>query len=91
MCPIPPRAGCGPEQAPPFFTSAWKLNLPNRQAIPMTRKMCARQHDHTETDIPVPVVRIVPVARGTPHVPSIIVERTAAQHPGALEPIPPCN
>jgi hypothetical protein len=54
-------------------------------------QMGARQHDDAETDVRVPIVRVVPVTRGAAHVPVIIVERTAAQHTGALEPAPPCK
>ena len=42
------------------------------------KEKCA-QHD-TKTDVVIPVVRIVPVARGTTDVPVIIVERPAAKN-----------
>jgi hypothetical protein len=42
-----------------------------------------RQH-YTKTNIPVPVVGIVPIAVSTAHVPRIIVERAATQHTGCL-------
>lgn len=38
------------------------------------------RHHHTKPDVVVPVVRVVPVAVRTAHVPLIIVERAAAQH-----------
>lgn len=41
------------------------------------------QH-HTKTHVVVPVVRIVPIAAGTTHVPVIIVERPATNNTGAL-------
>jgi hypothetical protein len=37
-------------------------------------------HHHPKSDVVVPVVRVVPVAIGTPHVPVVIVERPAPQH-----------
>jgi len=39
-----------------------------------------RHHHNPKTDVVVPVVRVVPVAVRTAHVPLIIVERAAAQH-----------
>jgi hypothetical protein len=48
------------------------------------------EHHHPKSDVPVPVVRVVPVAVGTPHVPVVVVERAAPQHtvPVSLPPQP---
>lgn len=56
---------------------------PEHQAVkPVAFDMrsMGRHHHNTKTDIVVPVVRVVPVADRTAHVPLIIVERAAAQH-----------
>ena len=44
------------------------------------RSMRRHAHNHTKTDIVVPVVGIVPVAIRTTHPPLIIVVRAPAQH-----------
>jgi hypothetical protein len=38
------------------------------------------EHHHPKSDVPVRIVRVVPVAIGTPHVPVVVVERAAPQH-----------
>jgi hypothetical protein len=45
-----------------------------------------RRHasNNTKTDIPVPIVGIVPVAVRTTQIPIFIVERAPAQHPRLL-------
>ena len=45
------------------------------------------QHD-AQPVVPVPIVRVVPVAVRTAHVPLIIVERAAPQHAVATGPSP---
>jgi hypothetical protein len=43
-------------------------------------------NDDPKPVVVVPVVRVVPVADGTAHIPLIIVERAAAQHAVAIGP-----
>jgi hypothetical protein len=46
------------------------------------------QERHTETEIVVEVVWLVPVAAGAAGVVSIVVPRTATHHPGSQQPFP---
>jgi len=49
-----------------------------------------RTHHHTKTDVPVPIIRIVPVAIRTAGVPVIVVERAATRNTGdVFRPAPP--
>jgi len=45
-------------------------------------------HHHPKPAVPVPVVRIVPVAVGAAHVPLIVVERAPTQHAVAFRSAP---
>ncbi len=48
----------------------------------------AWHHDQTKPDVPVEVVRVVPVADRAADVPCIVVERPASQHPVVGGPAP---
>lgn len=56
-----------------------------RETVPPAKK---RGRHHPKPDIPVPVVRVIVVAIGTPHVVVGVVERAATQHPASVS-LPP--
>jgi hypothetical protein len=52
----------------------------------LQRPEASGAHRHSKANIVVPAVRAAPVAKGTPHVPVEVVERTAPQHTAYLLP-----
>jgi len=89
--PGPATPGRGQERVAPFFASAQKIKPPEwltRRAVlarlfdqPLIEKNVGHPHHHTPKPVvPVPVVGIVPVARGAADVLLIIVERAAPQN-----------
>lgn len=83
--PGPVEAGRGQDQAPPFFVSAWNPKKQRRQTI-LTIEECRQRHAKPDIVVRiVRVVRVVPVAIGTAHVPWIVVERAATNHAAANE------
>jgi len=47
------------------------------------------RHHHPKTDVPVTIVRVVPVAVRTARVPVIVIERAAPHHTGVVVSQPP--
>jgi hypothetical protein len=79
----------GREQTPLFFASARKGGSPIGQFRQDHRSCCENcGRRHPKPNIPVPVVRIVPVANRTAHIVRIVVESAAAQHTAYLS-LPP--
>ena len=58
-------------------------------AAQFRRCMEKRGQHHSKPDIPVTVVRIVPVAHGAAHIVLIVVERAPTQHPSVCSGLPP--
>jgi hypothetical protein len=60
--------------------------LPQRPEIRRTEGQQLRtwEHHHPKPDVPAPVVRVVPVAEGTPHEPAVVGDRAAPQHTGLI-------
>jgi hypothetical protein len=58
----------------------FRFNLEGLGIPPGSFSAGTREHRDPKSDVVIPVVRVVPVAIGAPHVPVVVVERAAPQH-----------
>lgn len=79
ICPVHPAMNAA-ENRFRHFSPRCGRGVPRRTIPAFAHEKCG-QH-HPKPVVPVPVVRIVPVADGATHVVFIVVERATANHPG---------